>query len=106
MLGFVGFEQPPVLAEEVRSARRTVPVATYTALGVIAVVYAGVSWAMAAYAGAGQVVAAATGQGPGLLFGLGGGTLGQAAQLLFLTPLFAAALAFHNVAVPRCLLTS
>jgi amino acid transporter len=96
VLGFVGFEQPPVLAEEVRNARRTVPAATYIALGVIAVVYAGVSWAMAAHAGTSQVVAAATAQGPGLLFGLGGGALGQAAQLLFLTSLFAAALAFHN----------
>jgi len=31
------------------------------------------------------------------LFGLGGGTLGQVAQFLFMTSLFAAALAFHNV---------
>ena len=45
-----------------------------------------------------RVVAAATRQGPGLLFGLGGsGNLSQAAQWLFLTSLFAAALAFHNV---------
>ena len=44
VLGFVGFEQAPVLAEEARYARRTVPVATYLALGMIAVVYAGVSW--------------------------------------------------------------
>jgi amino acid transporter len=43
-------------------------------------------------------VAAAGAQGPGLLFGLGGsGGLSQAAQWLFLTSLFAAALAFHNV---------
>jgi amino acid transporter len=43
------------------------------------------------------VVAAAGAQGPGLLFGLGGGgVLSQAAQWLFLTSLFAAALAFHN----------
>jgi amino acid transporter len=97
VLGFVGFEQPPVLAEEVRNARRTVPAATYVALGVIAVVYAGASWAMAARSGTGRVVAAAAAQGPGLLFGLGGGALGQAAQLLFVTSLFAAALAFHNV---------
>src|ERR1700689_2574133 len=48
VLGFVGFEQAPVLAEEARRARRTIPLATYLALGVIAVVYAGVSWAMAA----------------------------------------------------------
>lgn len=97
VLGFVGFEQAPVLAEEARNPRRTVPIATFAALGVIAVVYAGVSWAMAVHAGAGHVVAAARQQGPGLMFGLGGGPLPQAAQLLFLTSLFAAALAFHNV---------
>ncbi|HUY51923.1 MAG TPA: APC family permease [Streptosporangiaceae bacterium] len=96
VLGFVGFEQAPVLAEEARNARRTIPVATYFALGMIAVVYAGASWAMAAHAGQAHVVAAAAKQGPGLLFGLGGGALSQAAQVLFLTSLFAAALAFHN----------
>ncbi|MFI5068950.1 MAG: APC family permease, partial [Streptosporangiales bacterium] len=97
VLGFVGFEQAPVLAEEARNARRTVPVATYVALGMIAVVYAGASWAMAAHAGQAHVVAAAGELGPGLLFGLGGnGVLSQAAQWLFLTSLFAAALAFHN----------
>ena len=97
VLGFVGFEQAPVLAEEAKNARRTVPVATYVALGLIAVLYAEVSWAMAARTGNGHVVAAAGVQGPGLLFGLGGGgVLAQAAQWLFLTSLFAAALAFHN----------
>jgi amino acid transporter len=98
VLGFVGFEQAPVLGEEARNAKRTIPVATYLALGMIAVVYAGASWAMAAHAGTSHVVAAAGQQGPGLLFGLGGSTvLSQAAQWLFLTSLFAAALAFHNV---------
>jgi amino acid transporter len=52
---------------------------------------------MAAHAGQSHVVAAAGQEGPGLLFGLGGGFLSNAAQLLFLTSLFAAALAFHNV---------
>ena len=97
VLGFVGFEQAPVLAEEARNARRTIPAATYVALGMIAIVYAGASWAMAAHTGTGHVVAAAGQQGPGLLFGLGGSSvLSQAAQWLFLTSLFAAALAFHN----------
>src|SRR6266581_3132864 len=73
-------------AEEARSARRTIPVATYAALGMIAVVYAGAAWAMAAHAGDSRVVAAAARQGPGLLFGLGGsGALSQVAQWLFLT---------------------
>ncbi|MGI8445703.1 MAG: APC family permease [Streptosporangiaceae bacterium] len=97
VLGFVGFEQAPVMAEEARNPRWTIPVATYLALGMIAVVYAGVSWAMAAHAGTSHVVGAAGKQGPGLLFGLGGSdVLSQAAQWLFLTSLFAAALAFHN----------
>ena len=97
VLGFVGFEQAPVLGEEVKNARRTVPAATYTALGMIAVVYAGASWAMAAHTGTRHVVRAAAAQGPGLLFGLSGNTvLSQAAQVLFVTSLFAAALAFHN----------
>jgi amino acid transporter len=96
VLGFVGFEQAPVLAEEARNTRRTIPVATYFALGMIAVVYAGASWAMAAHTGQAHVVAAAAKQGPALLFGLGGGALSQAAQVLFLTSLSAAALAFHN----------
>jgi amino acid transporter len=97
VLGFVGFEQAPVLGEETRHRRRTIPAATYTAVGMIAVVYAGASWAMAAHNGAGRVVATATAQGPGLLFGLSGNAgLNQAAQWLFVTSLFAAALAFHN----------
>lgn len=96
VLGYVGFEQAPVLSEEAKNARRTVPLATYLALGLIAVVYAGVSWSMAAHAGTKHIVTAATSQGPGLLFSLGGGFLPQAAQWLFLTSLFAAALAFHN----------
>ncbi|MGH3403018.1 MAG: APC family permease [Streptosporangiaceae bacterium] len=96
VLGFVGFEQAPVLAEEARRPRRTIPAATYGALGMIAIVYAGASWAMAAHAGTGRVAAVAGQQGPGLLFGLGSSGLSQAAQLLFMTSLFAAALAFHN----------
>jgi amino acid transporter len=96
VLGFSGFEQAPVLAEEARHARRTIPVTTYTALALIAVVYAGSAWAMAAHAGVRQVAAMAAQQGPGLMFGLGGSFLSQTAQWLFLTSLFAAALAFHN----------
>jgi amino acid transporter len=96
VLGFTGFEQAPVLGEEARHPRRTIPVTTYLALGLIGIVYAGAAWAMAAHAGQSHVVAAATAQGPGLLFTLGSGALGQAAQWLFLSSLFAAMLAFHN----------
>jgi amino acid transporter len=96
VLGFTGFEQAPVLGEEARHPRRTIPVTTYLALAMIGIVYAGAAWAMAAHAGTGHVAAAATAQGPGLLFTLGSSALGQAAQWLFLSSLFAAMLAFHN----------
>jgi len=96
ILGYIGFEQAPVLAEEARHPRRTIPVATYLAIGAICVVYTAAAWAMAAHAGKSHVVAAAAAQGPGLLFGLGSSGLSQAAQALFITSLFAAALAFHN----------
>jgi amino acid transporter len=53
---------------------------------------------MAVHAGTRHVAAQAGRLGPGLLFTLGGTAwLSQAGQLLFLTSLFAAALAFHNV---------
>jgi amino acid transporter len=76
--------------------RLGVPSATFLSLGGALVVYAGAAWAMAAHTGQAGVVAAARQEGPGLLFGLGGNGLSQAAQVLFLTSLFAAALAFHN----------
>jgi len=97
VLACSGFEQGPVFAEEARRPRRTIPVTTFTAITLIAAMYTGSAWAMAAHAGPGHVAAAAGTQGPGLMFGLGGsGFLSQAAQWLFLTSLFAAGLAFHN----------
>ena len=97
-LAFVGFEQSPVLGEEARNPRRTIPAATYTALAAIGALYATAAWAMEAHAGRAHVAAAAAAQGPGLLYGLSSsGALAQAAQALFMTSLFAAALSYHNV---------
>jgi len=97
-LAFVGFEQSPVLGEEARDPRRTIPAATYTALAAIGALYATAAWAMQVHAGRAHVAAAAAAQGPGLLYGLSSsGVLAQAAQVLFMTSLFAAALSYHNV---------
>src|SRR5207245_2837340 len=98
LLSFAGFEQGPTLGEEARDPHKTIPTATYLSLGLIALVYGAASWAMAVHNGDHNVVTAAGQQGPALLFNLGGsGRLSTAAQVLFLTSLFAAALAFHNV---------
>jgi amino acid transporter len=96
VLGYVGFEQSPVYAEEAKNAKRTIPVATYLSLILIMVVYAGASWVMAEHYGDSKIAAVAGQQGPGTLFGMGDDFLNNAGQVLFMTSLFAAALAFHN----------
>lgn len=96
VLGFVGFEQAPVLGEEARNPARTLPRATYLCLAVIAVVYTGASWALNVHYGA-QVVPVAQGpNGAGMLFAMAPGLLASIARTLFLTSLLAAALAFHT----------
>lgn len=95
VLGYIGFEQAPVYAEEAKDPRRTVHRATYLCLGVIAVVYTAGSWAMSAAYGT-NTVSVAQNQGSGMLFALGPGLLASAGRTLFLTSLLAAALSYHN----------
>ena len=96
LLGFVGFEASAVFAEESKNPRRTVPAATYTSLAVIGVLYAVASWAMSVHYGDGQVAGVAGEQGPGMLFSMSSSTVGEVANVLFATSLFAAMLSFHN----------
>lgn len=98
LTGFVGFEQSPVLGEEAKNPKRTIPAATAAALAAIAVLYAVAAWAMVVHAGRSHVAAAAAAQGPGLLYSLSSSSaLANTAQLMFMTSLFAAALSYHNV---------
>jgi amino acid transporter len=98
-LGFVGFEQAPVYSEEARNPRRTVPAATYGALALMIVLYAGCSWAMTVGVGPQQVVEAARQQSIELLFNIGGPVLGPAvttaAHWLFLAGILAACISYH-----------
>lgn len=100
--GFVGFENTSVLSEEARDPKRTVPVATFAAVGLIGLVYGFCSWALIEGAGPDTVVGRATAEGADLIFNLAGPylpafmiTLGR---LLFVSSLFAALLAFHHIA--------
>jgi amino acid transporter len=101
VLGFVGFEAATVFAEESKNPRRTVPVAMYTALAIIAVLYALAGWAMSVATGPDQIVAAAGEQSTDLIFNLAGnhlgGVLADIGYALFLTSLLAAMIAFHNI---------
>ena len=98
-LSMVGFESPPVFIREARNNRRTIATATYLTLGGIAVVYALASWAMAAHYGARHISQVANSLGPDTLFGMAGGWLAEAGQVLYLTSLFAAMMAFHNYVI-------
>jgi amino acid transporter len=96
VLGYVGFETSAVYTEEARDPKRTVRIATYGTLGLIAVVYTAASWMLATHYGVNNVAKVAQQQGPGMLFGLGSTTLANIGQSLFLTSLFAAMIAFHS----------
>ncbi|WP_305036232.1 APC family permease [Micromonospora sp. Llam0] len=99
--GYVGVEATTVLAEETRDPRRTVAHATYTAIAVTAILYAGSAWAMQTAAGPDRIVDAAARHGPELMFVLVDGHLPRlivdVGRLLLVTSLFAALLAFHNM---------
>ncbi|WP_432844190.1 APC family permease [Dactylosporangium sp. CA-092794] len=100
--GFVGFEATAVYAEETKDPRRTVPRATYLALLVIGLLYAGSSWAMSVAAGPDTIVARAKAESTELMFNLVSPHLHRVwldiGHILFVTSLFAALLAFHNTA--------
>ena len=72
------------------------PIATFAALGLIAFIYAGVSWAMAVHYGDGQVSGVAGKLGPDALFSMGSSLVADIGRTLYLTSLFAAMLAFHG----------
>src|SRR5690606_40068582 len=70
VLGFVGFEAATVFSEETKHPRRTVPTAMYTAIAIIAVLYALAAWSMSVAVGPDRIVAAAAEQDIDLIFNL------------------------------------
>ncbi|MGP3958209.1 APC family permease [Nonomuraea sp. 3N208] len=99
-LGFVGFESSVVFSEESREPRRTVPLATYSAVAIIAGLYALSSWAMTVATGPANIVATAQRDQAETIFLLAaqhlGGTVVDIARALFATSVFAAMISFHN----------
>ncbi|MEX5257094.1 APC family permease [Kocuria arenosa] len=97
---FMGFESGAIYSEEVKDPARSVPRATFIAVTIIAVFYALSSWALAVGVGPSQIVAASRESGPDLVFVFlaehGGVLLTDIAQVLFITSLLAALIAFHN----------
>lgn len=97
---FVGFEATAIYGEEARNPKRTVPIATYVAVGAIGVLYAVASWALVLAFGSDQVQSAAQADPAGLTFAAAatflGGTAADVMIVMLVTSLFAALLAFHN----------
>jgi len=100
VLGFVGFESSVVFSEESRDPRRTVPIATFLSVAIIAALYAVSSWAMTVVTGPDKIVDTARKDGAETIFNLAhahlGGTVVDIARVLFVTSVFAAMISFHN----------
>lgn len=97
---FMGFESGTIYSEEAREPTRTVPRATYIAVLIIALFYSFSAWALAQGTGVSQIVTRSQEAGPDLMFNLlrefGFSLMADIANVLFLTSLFAALIAFHN----------
>ncbi|QCU77047.1 APC family permease [Citricoccus sp. SGAir0253] len=98
---FMGFESGAIYNEEVKDPRRTAGIATLVAITVIALFYGFSSWAMVVGEGGSSVVARSQEFGPDLMFVFladrAGAWFVDLANLMFITSLFAALVAFHNI---------
>ncbi|MCW2877716.1 MAG: amino acid permease-associated region [Sphaerisporangium sp.] len=98
--GFAGIESSVVFAEESKDRNRTVPIATYLGIAIIAVLYAISAWAQTVPTGPDGIVKAASEQGPMLIFNQAaahmGSTVATIGSVLFVTSSIACMIAFHN----------
>ncbi|MEV6829461.1 APC family permease [Amycolatopsis sp. NPDC051102] len=101
---FIGFEATALFGEEAKNPKRTIPRATYIAIGFIGVFAAFTTWAVVTAIGVAQAqdVAAAHLSAGDLVFSVSrdylGGALTEVMMLLLVVSLFAALLALHNSA--------
>jgi hypothetical protein len=100
LISFVGFESAALYSEEARRPERSVPLATYCAVILIAAFYTLTSWTAVGVIGPAQLHRVAGQQLGNLFFGLSGSYLGSVAatvmQVLLCTSLFAGLLAMHS----------
>ncbi len=97
---FIGFESAALYGEEAHNPRRSVPLATYLSVIVIAVFYAFTSWIAVGAVGPAHLRGVARHQLGNLFFKISNEfaspALTTVMQLLLITSLFAAILALHN----------
>jgi amino acid transporter len=97
---YLGFEATAIYSEEAREPARTIPRATYWAVGLITVFYVLTSWSLIVAHGAGDASGAAAADPGGFVLGITdtylGGAGTTAIKVLFLTSAFATLLGLHN----------
>jgi amino acid transporter len=101
LLSFVGMESTAIYRDEVVHPARTIPRATYLALGSIGVLYALTSWSMVTAWGDSKFAMRATAN-PGTMFidtaqAVAGKVVADLTSVLIVTSAFAACLSLHNV---------
>ena len=100
--GFVGVEATAVFRDEAKDPDRTIPRATYWAVGIVAVFYAFSSWALIEGNGGPAAVAAAEADPDNFMVNTAQQYLGMLGRDLttgfWFISVFACALAFHNIA--------
>ncbi len=100
VMAFIGFEATAIFGEEARDPGRTIPIATYTAVILIALFYAFVTWCIVVYYGPSAVVEEAARHTATLydeaVIVLLGAFSGHLMDALLITSNFACALSFHN----------
>ena len=97
---FMGFESTVLYRAEARNPERTIPRATYVAVGFMGLFYAFIVWSVVQALGEANTVAEAGKQGPTLFFNVIGSYVGGWAEkltyVLIVTSVYASQLAFHN----------
>lgn len=97
---YMGFESTALYRAEARDPKRTIPRATFLAVGFMALFYAFVVWSVVQAFGESGFQAAAAEQGPALFFTTIGEHVGGWAEhsmyVLIVTSVYAGQLAFHN----------
>jgi amino acid transporter len=97
---FMGFESTAIYRSEARDPERTVPRATYIAVGFMAVFYCFIAWTAVQAFGAAEVQGAAAADLPGMFFTIITTYVGSWAatlmHLLVITSVVASQIAFHN----------
>jgi amino acid transporter len=97
---FMGFESTAIYRGEARDPERTVPRATYIAVGFMAVFYCFIAWTAIEAFGTDKVQGAAAADLPGMFFTVittyVGGWAATVMHLLIITSVVASQVAFHN----------